>query len=429
MRLDRGRDHAARQRVGERGRDRRPVGVELALAQLADHARQPLIVLAALEGARVHLPLQMLQLLHQSLHRHRRHIPGLLVSGRRGTYSPDRAGAPPRAGRGPAPTLHAGRTPSPRCPKGAPMVTRPSLPGLLAAVWIAAAPWVAPRRAAAQSPQFFLVVHGGAGTIRRADMTPSQDSAYRATLALAIRTGYDVLRADGAALDAVIATITVLEDSPLFNAGRGAVLTDAGTVELDAAVMDGTALRAGAVAGVKHIKNPIQLARLVMERSPHVLLAGDGAEAFARQQGMALVPQSYFVTERRRRELERARAREPQPHGGGTVGAVALDRQGRMAAGTYTNATCAVSGTGTGEYFIRNVVAYDICARVRYTGVSLAQAADTVVLHELVAQGGDGGVIALDRAGHFAMPFNTEGMYRGYVGPDGKIVVKIYRDE
>jgi beta-aspartyl-peptidase (threonine type) len=332
------------------------------------------------------------------------------------------------------------------------MVTRPSLPGLLAAVWIAAAPWVAPRRAAAQSPQFFLVVHGGAGTIRRADMTPSQDSAYRATLALAIRTGYDVLRADGAALDAVIATITVLEDSPLFNAGRGAVLTDAGTVELDAAVMDGTALRAGAVAGVKHIKNPIQLARLVMERSPHVLLAGDGAEAFARQQGMALVPQSYFVTERRRRELERARAREPQPHGGGTVGAVALDRQGRMAAGTstggltnkhwgrigdspivgagtYANATCAVSGTGTGEYFIRNVVAYDICARVRYTGVSLAQAADTVVLHELVAQGGDGGVIALDRAGHFAMPFNTEGMYRGYVGPDGKIVVKIYRDE
>jgi beta-aspartyl-peptidase (threonine type) len=332
------------------------------------------------------------------------------------------------------------------------MAARRSPAGLLALAWIAAVPWATPRLAAAQSPQFFLVVHGGAGTIRRADMTPSEDSAYRATLALAIRRGYDVLRADGAALDAVVATITVLEDSPLFNAGRGAVLTDAGTVELDAALMDGTGLRAGAVAGVKHIKNPIQLARLVMERSRHVLLAGAGAEAFARQQGMALVPPSYFVTDRRRRELERAKAREQQPHGGGTVGAVALDRRGRMAAGTstggltnkhwgrigdspivgagtYANATCAVSGTGTGEYFIRNVVAYDICARVRYTGVSLAQAADTVVLHELVAQGGDGGVIALDRAGHFALPFNTEGMYRGYVGPDGRILVKIYRDE
>jgi beta-aspartyl-peptidase (threonine type) len=301
-----------------------------------------------------------------------------------------------------------------------------------------------------QRPEFMLVVHGGAGTIRRADMTPQEDSAYRATLTQAIRAGYDVLRADGSALDAIIATITVLEDSPLFNAGKGAVLTNAGTVELDAAVMDGTGLRAGAVAGVKHIKNPIALARLVMERSPHVLLAGDGAEAFATEQGIPLVPQSYFYTERRRKELERAKAARARVHG--TVGALALDGQGRIAAGTstgglsnkrwgrigdspligagtYANASCAVSGTGVGEFFIRNVVAYDVCARVLYRGESLAAAADSVIMGKLVAQHGEGGVIALDSDGHIAMPFNTEGMYRGYVGPDGNIVVKIYRDE
>ena len=320
--------------------------------------------------------------------------------------------------------------------------------------WVLAAGLVslAPAASAPQRPQFMLVVHGGAGTIRRQDMTPAQDSAYRATLTQAIRAGYDVLRGGGASLDAVTAVITVLEDSPLFNAGKGAVFTNAGTVELDAAIMDGSALRAGAVAGVKHIKNPITLARLVMERSPHVMLAGDGAEAFAKEQGVTLVPQSYFYTERRARELERIKAAEAKRRTQGTVGAAALDQQGRLAAGTSTGGTankrwgrigdspiigagtyasdaCAVSATGAGEYFIRNVVAHDICARLRYAHESLEQAAREVVLEELVAQHGDGGVIALDKDGHFTMPFNTEGMYRGSVGPDGQIVVKIYKDE
>ncbi len=307
----------------------------------------------------------------------------------------------------------------------------------------------ATHRPAIQRPQFLLVVHGGAGTIRRTAMTPAQDSAYRAKLTQAIRAGYDVLRGGGTSLDAVIATITVLEESPLFNAGRGAVFTNAGTNELDAAIMDGVSLRAGAVAGVKHIKHPIALARLVMERSAHVLLAGEGAEAFAKEQGMALVPQSYFFTQRRWDELKRAKAAAKEH---GTVGAVALDQAGRLAAGTstggltnkrwgrigdspilgagtYASASCAVSGTGVGEYFMRNVVAYDICARVLYKGETLAAAADSVILGKLVAQGGEGGVIALDRDGHFVMTFNSEGMYRGHVGPDGEIVVRIYRDE
>jgi beta-aspartyl-peptidase (threonine type) len=247
----------------------------------------------------------------------------------------------------------------------------------------------------------------------------------------------------------VIATITVLEESPLFNAGRGAVFTNPGTNELDAAIMDGASLRAGAGAGVQHIKHPIALARLVMERSGHVLLAGDGAEAFAKEQGMALVPRSYFFTQRRWDELQRAKA-AAKVHG--TVGAVALEQAGRLAAGTstggltnkrwgrigdspiigsgtYASASCAVSGTGVGEYFMRNVVAYDICARMLYRGETLAAAADSVIMHKLVAQGGEGGVIALDRDGHFVMTFNSEGMYRGHVGPDGRIVVRIYRDE
>jgi beta-aspartyl-peptidase (threonine type) len=304
-------------------------------------------------------------------------------------------------------------------------------------------------RPAIQQPPFLLVVHGGAGTIRRAEMTPAQDSAYRVKVTQALRAGYDVLRGGGTSLDAVIATITLLEESPLFNAGWGAVFTNAGTNELDAAIMDGASLRAGAVAGVRHIKHPIALARLVMERSGHVLLAGAGAEAFATEQGMALVPQSYFFTQRRWDELQRAKA-AAKVHG--TVGAVALDQAGRLAAGTstggitnkrwgrigdspiigagtYASASCAVSATGVGEYFMRNVVAHDICARVLYKGETLAAAADSVIMGKLVAQGGEGGVIALDRDGHFVMTFNSEGMYRGQVGPDGQIVVRIYRDE
>jgi beta-aspartyl-peptidase (threonine type) len=353
-------------------------------------------------------------------------------------------------------------------------------PVAAAAQATAPAPSASPQAtpSAAQRPRFMLVVHGGAGTITRAEMTPQKDSAYRTTLTRAIRAGYDVLDRGGASLDAVRAVINVLEDSPLFNAGKGAVFTNAGTNELDAAIMDGSTLKAGAVAGVKHVKNPIDLARLVMERSPHVMLVGAGAEAFAKEQGMALVPQSYFFTKERWESLQKAKAAERRRgvagSGGaggagatarrealdealdethGTVGAVALDAQGNLAAGTSTggttnkrwgrvgdspiigagtyanNQSCAVSATGTGEYFIRNVVAHDICARMLYQGVPLAQAADEVVMRVLVAQNGDGGVIAVDKDGNIAMPFNTEGMYRGYVGPDGRIVVKIYKDE
>jgi beta-aspartyl-peptidase (threonine type) len=311
-----------------------------------------------------------------------------------------------------------------------------------------------------------LVVHGGAGTILRKDMTPAEDSAYRAAITAAIRAGYDVLSTGGTSVDAVTAVVIALEDSPLFNAGKGAVFTNAGTNELDAAIMDGRTLRAGAVTGVTHIRNPITLARLVMEKSRHVMLDGAGAEAFAELHGMPMVPQDYFFTQRRWDDLRKVQAAEEtsglagmeamrrqlnEHHG--TVGAVALDVHGDLAAGTSTggltnkrwgrigdspiigagtyanNASCAVSATGTGEYFIRNVVAHDIGARVQYAGQSLENAADAVVMRELVAQHGDGGVIAVDKDGNIAMPFNTEGMYRGYVVPSGMITVKIYSDE
>jgi len=294
-----------------------------------------------------------------------------------------------------------------------------------------------------------LVVHGGAGTIRREDMTAERERQYRATLDSAVRAGYDVLSGGGRSLDAVVAVITRLEDSPLFNAGKGAVFTNAGTNEMDAAIMDGRTRNAGAVAGVTHIRNPILLARMVMERSPHVMLAREGAEAFALEQGMDTVPASYFYTEWRYRQLQSAQAEEKH----GTVGAVALDAHGDLAAATSTggmtdkrwgrigdspiigagtyadNGSCAVSGTGHGEYFIRNTVARDICARVQFLHEPIAAAADSVVNGTLVAEHADGGVIALDRYGNFATPFNTPGMYRGWVGPDGQIVIRIYRDE
>jgi len=306
-----------------------------------------------------------------------------------------------------------------------------------------------PAQSAAQRPKFMLVVHGGAGTIRREDLTPEREGEYRATLDSAIRAGYEVLNGGGHSLDAVVAVITRLEDSPLFNAGKGAVFTNAGTNELDAAIMDGRTGNAGAVAGVTHIRNPILLARLVMERSPHVMLAREGAEAFALEQGMDTVPASYFYTDWRYQQLEAAQADEKH----GTVGAVALDEYGDLAAGTSTggmtnkrwgrigdspiigagtyasNASCAVSGTGHGEFFIRNTVARDICARVQYLHEPIAEAARKVINEELVAQQADGGVIALDPNGDFATPFNTPGMYRGWVGPDGNVVIRIYRDE
>jgi len=301
----------------------------------------------------------------------------------------------------------------------------------------------------AMPPRFMLVVHGGVGTILRENMTPERDRMYRDTLQAAIGAGYEVLNGGGTALDAVAAVITKLEDSPLFNAGKGAVFTNAGTNELDASIMDGATGNAGAVAGVTHIKNPILLARLVMEKSPHVMLAREGAEAFALEQGMDTVPASYFYTDWRYQQLKQAQAEDTH----GTVGAVALDSHGNLAAATSTggmtnkrwgrigdspiigagtyanNASCAVSGTGHGEFFIRNTVAHDICARVQYLHESVVQAAEYVINKELVAQHADAGVVVLDPHGTFTATFNTSGMYRGWVGPDGKVVIKIYKDE
>ena len=313
-----------------------------------------------------------------------------------------------------------------------------------------------------------IVVHGGAGTILRGSMTPDVEKAVREKITEALMKGYAILKNDGSSLDAVEAVIRILEDSPLFNAGKGAVFTHEGTNELDAAIMDGSTLKAGAVAGVKHIRNPISLARMVMERSPHVMMAGEGAEAFARSQGVELVPQDYFYTEKRWKQLQDALSRDKAREDSlkarqkahrdtaagehGTVGCVALDHNGNLAAGTSTggmtdkrygrigdspvigagtyanNSTCAVSGTGTGEYFIRLAVAHDISSLMEYRGMSLEQAARTVVMDKLTKLGGEGGVIAIDRDGHTAMPFNSSGMYRAYIDSTGNPVVKIYKD-
>jgi beta-aspartyl-peptidase (threonine type) len=313
--------------------------------------------------------------------------------------------------------------------------------------------------ASCQTPAYQprLAIHGGAGTILKKNMTPERETAYREKLTEALNTGYALLLKGGSSLDAVEATIRVMEDSPLFNAGKGAVFTHEGTNELDAAIMEGKTLKAGAVAVLKHVRNPITLARRVMERSPHVLMVGEGAEAFAAQVGVELVDPSYFRTEQRWKQLQDELQKEhdsTKEDKHGTVGCVALDRDGNLAAGTSTggmtnkkygrigdapiigagtyanNATCAVSATGTGEYFIRGVVAHDISALMEYGGRSLAEAADLVVHKKLPALGGPdtGGVIALDRSGNIAMPFNTPGMYRGYVDRDGRPVVEIYAD-
>jgi beta-aspartyl-peptidase (threonine type) len=326
---------------------------------------------------------------------------------------------------------------------------------------------------------FGFVIHGGAGTIERGRMTPEREAAYRSKLSEALAAGHAVLAGGGAGLDAVLAAITLLEDSPLFNAGKGAVFTSAGTNELDASVMDGRTLMAGAVAGVKRVKNPIKLARLVMEKSPHVLMVGEGAEAFGRQVGgIEFVDPKYFYTEERFQQLKRRQEEErqkaaprpasaqpkksarvapdsspfaPDEHKFGTVGAVALDRAGNLAAGTSTggmtnkrfgrvgdspiigagtyadNETCAVSCTGDGEYFIRAGVAHDVSAAMRYGGKSLSEAAE-IVLEKVGRLGGEGGLIAIDREGRITTPFNSAGMYRGYVGPDGRPQVQIYRD-
>ena len=337
---------------------------------------------------------------------------------------------------------------------------RPKLVAILAcALGAAAAQAAKPPPAPPPPPPVAIAIHGGAGVIDPAQMTPEKAAAYRAGLAAALDAGYAILERGGSSLDAVTAAVRMLEDDPLFNAGRGAVLNQDGDAELDAAIMDGRGPHAGAVAAVRHVKNPIELARLVMERSPHVLLVGDGAEEFALEQGVVLVPRGYFRTRARMDQLEEERRAQeghvaaPAPPGKGTVGAVALDRAGNLAAATSTggltnkhkgrvgdtpligagtyasNDSCAVSGTGEGEYFIRQVVAYDICALVAYKHLKLADAVNEVIHEKLKASGGEGGVIALDPAGGIVMDFNSVGMFRGARDALGRRQIAMYRDE
>jgi L-asparaginase / beta-aspartyl-peptidase len=301
---------------------------------------------------------------------------------------------------------------------------------------------------------FVLVAHGGAGDYSK--MKPAEIESRRTAMLKAVQAGYAILAKGGAGLDAVEATIRVMEDSGMFDAGRGSYYTREGVPEMDASIMDGRTLKAGSVASLKHIANPIHLARLVMEKTPHVMLAGEGAEEFAKSQGIELVSPYFFFNEREWQRYKNAKAAEGKDKSAGfsaseehgTVGVVALDQAGNLAAGTSTggtvmkmpgrvgdspilgagtyanNESCAVSGTGTGEFFMRNIVAADICERVRYLHVSLDQAANDVVMKELVEQHGDGGVIALDQKGNVAMPFNTNGMMTATVRVDGKITMQ-----
>ena len=314
--------------------------------------------------------------------------------------------------------------------------------------------------AAAAEVSPLLVIHGGAG-VERKDFSAAEERAARAALTEALRQGHQALAAGKPALDAVTAAITVLENDPTFNAGRGAVFTHDGKNELDSSLMDGATLRAGAVAGVHTVKNPILLARAVMEHSPHVMMVGQGAEMFAAEQKIELVDPSYFRTEKRWEQLQRALKEETagQAHTEletakhfGTVGAVALDNQGKLAAGTstggmtnkrygrvgdspiigagtYASDQCAVSGTGWGEYYIRLSVAHEICARMKYLKETPAQAGDEVIVKRIPELGGDGGGIVLSADGKAAFPFNTEGMYRGWIGADGVPHVAIFADE
>jgi L-asparaginase / beta-aspartyl-peptidase len=308
-----------------------------------------------------------------------------------------------------------------------------------------------------------LAIHGGAGTIERSKMTPEREREYRAALERALTAGYEILKRGGSSLDATEAAVRVLEDDPHFNAGKGSVFTSAGTNEMDAAIMDGKTLAAGAVASLKHIKNPVSLARLVMEKSGHVMMDSEGAELFAKENGIKLVDQKYFFTKERWDALQKIKAAEKSRTSGtgktfvitdqdrhGTVGAVALDQHRNLAAATSTggttnkrpgrvgdtpvigagtyanNATCAVSATGDGEYFIRATVGCDVSALMEYRGMSLKDAAHAA-LDKVARLGGTGGLIAIDHQGNITLPFNTAGMYRGYVDPNGKFVVEIYK--
>ncbi|MBT4904508.1 MAG: isoaspartyl peptidase/L-asparaginase [Flavobacteriaceae bacterium] len=317
-----------------------------------------------------------------------------------------------------------------------------------------------------RKPTFGIVIHGGAGTILKENMSTKMEQAYREKLAEAVATGHAILKAGGTSQDAVEQTIHVMENSPLFNSGKGAVLTADESIALDASFMDGKTLDAGAIAGVKHIKNPISAAIKVMNNSPHVMLAGAGADQFAVEQGLDTVPESYFITERRLDALKRVQEKEANQNLSfnaveeqyfknqriGTVGCVALDLQGNLAAGTSTggmtnkkwdrigdapiigagtyanNASCGVSATGWGEFFIRSVVAHDIAALVEYKNLSI-QEASKIVLQKVEDLGGDGGVVVLDSRGNVAMEFNTPGMYRAHMNASGELNVKIYKNE
>lgn len=312
-----------------------------------------------------------------------------------------------------------------------------------------------------RSRKIALVIHGGAGTIRKENMTPKQEDAYHNTLKQALDAGFEVLEKGGKSVDAVISAITILEDSPLFNAGKGAVFTHDGRNELDASIMDGETLKAGAVAGVTTVKNPIKAAHAVMMQSRHVMLAGEGADEFAKDHGLEIVDPSYFVDSvRYQRFLDRSNTDKSKegaslsPSGDdkkfGTVGAVALDQFGNIAAGTSTggmsdkrygrigdspiigagtyanNKTCGISGTGWGEFFIRLVIAHDISALMEYGNLSLKEAADSVIMKKLPRLGGDGGVIGLDKDGNITMTFNTPGMYRGFIRNKGEAKTFLY---
>ncbi len=307
---------------------------------------------------------------------------------------------------------------------------------------------------------YAMVIHGGAGTIKKENMTDEKEKAYLDKLNQALSVGEKILQNGGTAMDAVVETIKLMEDSPLFNAGKGAVYTADATNELDASIMNGADTNGGAVAGVKTIKNPITAARAVYEKSVHVLLTGEGAEAFAKNNGCETVSNSYFGTENRLKSLRKSQAKDDQgnyinanpDYKYGTVGCVALDKNGNIVAGTSTggmtnkkynrvgdspilgagtyadNATCGVSSTGHGEFFIRYAVAYDIAARMEYKKISLKEAAREVIQEKLVEKGGSGGIVALDNQGNISMEFNTAGMYRGFVKPNER-VVEIYESK
>ena len=311
--------------------------------------------------------------------------------------------------------------------------------------------------------EFSIIIHGGAGSIRRDNMSEEKETEYRQKLEEAIRVGYSILENGGTSLDAVQNTINILEDSPLFNAGKGAVFTHEGVNEHDASIMEGKTLNAGASAGTKTVKNPINLARAVMDNSPHVMLSREGAEIFAAEQGLEIVEPSYFSTEKKLKSLKRVKASENnkvasfydsnlQDSKFGTVGCAALDKHGNLAAGTSTggmtnkrwgrigdspiigagtyanNNTCAVSSTGWGEFFIRGMVAHDISALMEYKGLTLKEAANLVIQKKLPELGGDGGIVAIDKNGNMVMEFNTQGMFRATMNDKGELYIGMFKD-